>query len=81
MCGLLSCGNRIDTVLSIAIHPIKPNIIYILGDDVGWGELGWQGGGKHRGTPSPALHQMAFEECGSGRLMPSPPAHRPVLRL
>ena len=30
-----------------------PNIIYILADDVGWGELGWQGGGKHRGTPTP----------------------------
>ena len=38
-----------------------PNIIYILADDVGWGELGWQGGGKHRGTPSPALDQMALE--------------------
>ncbi|KPJ91687.1 MAG: hypothetical protein AMJ53_11045, partial [Gammaproteobacteria bacterium SG8_11] len=24
----------------------KPNIIYILADDVGWGEMGWQGGGK-----------------------------------
>ena len=24
----------------------KPNIIYILTDDIGWGELGWQGGGK-----------------------------------
>ena len=33
----------------------KPNIIYILADDVGWGELGWQGGGKHRGTPTPTL--------------------------
>ena len=22
----------------------KPNIIYILADDVGWGEMGWQGG-------------------------------------
>jgi arylsulfatase len=39
----------------------KPNIIYILTDDIGWGELGWQGGGKHRGTPSPALDKMAFE--------------------
>jgi len=39
----------------------KPNIIYILTDDIGWGELGWQGGGKHRGTPSPALDRMAFE--------------------
>ena len=31
----------------------KPNIIYVLADDVGWGEMGWQGGGKHRGTPAP----------------------------
>ena len=33
----------------------KPNIIYILSDDIGFGELGWQGGGKHRGTPGPGL--------------------------
>ena len=39
----------------------KPNIIYILADDVGWGELGWQGGGKHRGTPTPELDRMAHE--------------------
>ncbi len=39
----------------------KPNIIYILTDDVGWGELGWQGGGKHRGTPTPTLDKMAKE--------------------
>ncbi len=39
----------------------KPNIIYILTDDVGWGELGWQGGGKHRGTPSEQLDKMAYE--------------------
>ncbi len=39
----------------------KPNIIYILTDDVGWGELGWQGGGKHRGTPSEELDKMAYE--------------------
>ncbi len=39
----------------------KPNIIYILADDVGWGEMGWQGGGKHRGTPTPELDNMARE--------------------
>ena len=44
-----------------AKHGKKPNIIYILTDDVGWGELGWQGGGKHRGTPSPELDKMAYE--------------------
>ncbi|MEX2962802.1 sulfatase-like hydrolase/transferase [Microbulbifer sp. TYP-18] len=39
----------------------KPNIIFILTDDIGWGELGWQGGGKHRGTPTPTLDRMASE--------------------
>lgn len=39
----------------------RPNIIYILTDDVGWGELGWQGGGKHRGTPSAQLDKLAYE--------------------
>jgi arylsulfatase len=39
----------------------KPNIIFILTDDVGFGELGWQGGGKHRGTPSAELDRMAYE--------------------
>ncbi len=39
----------------------KPNIIYVLADDVGWGEMGWQGGGKHRGTPTPELDRMALE--------------------
>lgn len=42
-------------------HGKKPNIIFILTDDIGWGELGWQGGGKHRGTPTPALDRMAHE--------------------
>ncbi len=39
----------------------KPNIIYILADDVCWGEMGWRGGGKHRGTPTPELDKLAFE--------------------
>jgi len=39
----------------------KPNIIYILGDDVGWGELGSYLGGKMRGTPTPNLDNMAKE--------------------
>ncbi len=39
----------------------KLNIIYVLADDVGWGEMGWQGGGKHRGTPTPELDKMALE--------------------
>ena len=37
----------------------KPNIIYVLGDDVGWGELGSYLGGKLRGTPTPNLDGLA----------------------
>lgn len=37
----------------------KPNIIYILADDIGWGELGAYGGGKVRGTPTPNLDKLA----------------------
>lgn len=36
-----------------------PNIIYILADDVGWGELGSFLGGKLRGTPTPKLDELA----------------------
>ena len=39
----------------------RPNIIYVLADDVGWGEMGWQGGGKHGGTPTPELDRLAPE--------------------
>lgn len=39
----------------------KPNIIYILSDDVGWGELGAYFMGKLRGTPTPNLDKMASE--------------------
>lgn len=37
----------------------RPNIIYVLADDVGWGELGSYLGGKLRGTPTPNLDRMA----------------------
>jgi arylsulfatase len=37
----------------------KPNIVYILADDVGYTELGSYGGGKLRGAPTPSLDKMA----------------------
>ena len=39
----------------------KPNIVYILADDVGYTELGSYGGGKVRGAPTPNLDKMADE--------------------
>ena len=37
----------------------KPNIIFILADDIGYTELGSYGGGKVRGAPTPNLDRMA----------------------
>jgi arylsulfatase len=42
-------------------HGTKPNIILIVGDDVGWGDLGVYGGGEGRGIPTPNLDRLAAE--------------------
>lgn len=39
----------------------KPNIVLILMDNLGWGELGVYGGGILRGAPTPRLDQLASE--------------------
>jgi len=39
----------------------KPNIVFILADDIGYTELGSYGGGKVRGVTTPNLDKMAAE--------------------
>lgn len=39
----------------------KPNIVLVLMDNVGWGELGVYGGGILRGAPTPRLDKLASE--------------------
>lgn len=38
-----------------------PNIVLILADNLGWGELGCYGGGALRGAPTPRLDKLASE--------------------
>jgi arylsulfatase A-like enzyme len=39
----------------------KPNIVFILTDNLGYGELGCYGGGILRGAPTPRIDQLANE--------------------
>ncbi len=39
----------------------KPNVILVLADNLGWGELGCYGGGTLRGAPTPRIDALAAE--------------------
>ncbi|QKH34488.1 arylsulfatase [Achromobacter pestifer] len=39
----------------------KPNIVLIVADNLGWGELGCYGGGALRGAPTPHIDRLASE--------------------
>lgn len=39
----------------------KPNVVFILADNVGYGDLGCYGGGELRGAPTPRLDQLSRE--------------------
>src|SRR6476619_908291 len=39
----------------------KPNVVFILADNVGYGDLGPYGGGELRGAPTPRIDQLSHE--------------------
>jgi arylsulfatase A-like enzyme len=49
------------TAPTSAQQPEKPNVVFILADNVGYGDLGSYGGGELRGAPTPRLDQLARE--------------------
>ena len=44
-----------------AVAAEKPNILLIVSDDTGWGDLGPYGGGEGRGMPTPNIDRMAAD--------------------
>jgi arylsulfatase len=63
-------GTLIVTLISLlsivtisfgAIPSEKPNVIVMMVDNLGWGELGVYGGGELRGAPTPRLDRLAEE--------------------
>ena len=59
--------NTIKPVLStagaslLAQSASKPNVVLVLMDNLGWGELGVYGGGVLRGAPTPRIDKLASE--------------------
>jgi hypothetical protein len=39
----------------------KPNVVFILGDNIGYGDMGAYGGGELRGYPTPNADRLARE--------------------
>src|SRR5215470_4685266 len=51
----------VATTQASAQQPQKPNVVFILADNVGYGDLGPYGGGELRGAPTPRIDQLARE--------------------
>jgi arylsulfatase A-like enzyme len=60
---MLSCSLVGATMLATlpAAAQQKPNVVFILADNVGYGDLGSYGGGELRGAPTPRLDELAHE--------------------
>ncbi len=46
---------------AFAQQQVKPNILVILADNTGYGDIGAYGGGELRGAPTPRLDRLAAE--------------------
>ncbi len=51
----------VATAPGLALADAKPNILFIVADDHGYGDIGAYGGGEGRGMPTPNLDKMADE--------------------
>jgi arylsulfatase len=49
------------TMPAVAAESRKPNVLFILVDNLGYGELGVYGGGATRGAPTPRIDKLAAE--------------------
>ena len=48
-------------VASASAQQQRPNILFILADSIGYGDIGAYGGGELRGAPTPRIDRLAAE--------------------
>src|SRR5208282_5295975 len=59
----LGCALIVGTLNAAlpAVAQQQPNVVFILADNVGYGDLGPYGGGELRGAPTPRIDELARE--------------------
>jgi arylsulfatase len=58
---LASVAAAITAITPVAGQQQKPNILFILADNVDYGDIGAYGGGELRGAQTPRVDQLAGE--------------------
>jgi arylsulfatase len=59
--GCALAANVIFTAPPVMAQEKKPNVVFILADNVGYGDMGPYGGGELRGAPTPNVNRLARE--------------------
>ena len=57
----LAAAALINPAAAQVAPEVKPNVVFILADNVGYGDLGPYGGGELRGAPTPRIDELASE--------------------
>src|SRR4051794_28790443 len=57
----LAQGTRLNSLAEASQASNKPNIVFILMDNLGYGEVGCYGGGVTRGAPTPRIDGLGAE--------------------
>ena len=61
VCGLTALVALLLTTTTLHAQAKKPNILFIVSDDTGYGDLGPYGGGEGRGMPTPNIDRLASQ--------------------
>src|SRR5215475_5417438 len=61
----ISALAKLPISLTASQQATKPNIVFILMDNLGYGEVGCYGGGELRGAPTPRIPEMQKNADGS----------------